>query len=378
MAERKKRASTKKSTRRASGDNLRLQIILAGVVLTVLSIVALVLTRGPVAEHTAVQGVEQVLDDISVEIESLLLRNGIALDQIDRYREPGLLRYEIRAPAPAAGAFDRLRSRLQKRFQLLDEQRRFENAEVTYYWQGALIVVLKFEPGELPPELPPPHQRPQLAIIMDDLGRSLSVARQLAELDLHVTFSILPGEPRAGAVASLARRLGQETMLHLPMEPHDYPQTNPGSDALLLGQSPEEIRQRLNAMLGKVPLVTGANNHMGSRFTEYAEGMEVVLQLMREKGLFFVDSRTSSRSVAARVAARTGVPVASRDMFLDNVADVEAIRAEIRKLVRLSQRQGAAIGICHPYPETLAALSQEQGLLKDGTVELVFASALVR
>jgi len=373
-AKAKKKPKTKSA---AASDMLRLQIVLAGIILTLLAAVALYLTRGPQKDQVSGTVTPQVVDELSVELDSMLLRNGLSLNQIDRVREPELVRYDVRGPVPSTAELDRLLVRLRLKFESVSDQRQLKSGEIAYYWRGGLIGVLRFEPGEIPPVIPPPAKRPQLAIIMDDLGRSLSTARQLVALDLHVTMSILPHEPHATEVASLARSAAQEAMLHVPMEPHDYPQTNPGDDALLLGQTPEEIRQRLGAMLAQVPTVVGANNHMGSRFSEYAEGMDVVMQTMRERGLFFIDSRTSSRSVIVRSAEKSGVPVAMRDVFLDNVAEVEAIREQIRKLVRLAQHQGAAIGICHPYSQTLEALKEEQALLKNGGVELVFASQLV-
>lgn len=380
MATKKPKQKKKNTRSKAAQGTLRPQIVLAGIILTVLAALALFLTRGPqTGEPPADIAAVHVVDELAVEIDSLLLRNGLSLAQVDRVREPGLLRYEVRGPALKAPAFSQFLVRLRHRFgNEMEEQRQSENLEVTYYWRGALIAVLKFEPAERLPVLPPPVRKPRLAIIMDDLGRSLSTPRTLVKLDLHVTMAILPGEPLASEVAALAHREQQEAMLHLPMEPHDYPQINPGDDALLLGQGPSEVRSRLMQMLANVPTVVGANNHMGSRFTEYPDGMEIVMAVMREQGLFFVDSRTSSRSVAAKVAQQAGVPVALRDVFLDNVSEVDAIRTQIRKLLRLAKRQGHAVGICHPYPETLEALRQEQAALKDGGVELVFASQLVQ
>ncbi len=105
--------------------------------------------------------------------------------------------------------------------------------------------------------------------------------------------------------------------------------------------------------------------------------MNAVLEIMHEKGMFFVDSRTTGRSVVKSVAGKIGVPNAVRDVFLDNVAEVEAIGLQIRKLVELAKRRGQAIGICHPYPETLEALRRARKMLRNGTVEVVFASRLV-
>ena len=192
-----------------------------------------------------------------------------------------------------------------------------------------------------------------------------------------MTFAILPGESQATDVALLAARSGYEIMIHIPMEPHSYPATNPGADALLLGQSKDEISRRVRSFFGKVPYATGANNHMGSRFTEFEAGMTVVLEIMHEKGMFFIDSRTTGQSVVRKIAEKEGVPSAVRDVFLDNVAEVEAIRAQIRKLVALAEKRGRAIGICHPYPETVEALRREAKHLRKGPVEVVFASKMV-
>lgn len=228
-----------------------------------------------------------------------------------------------------------------------------------------------------PPPVHPPKAAGRAAIIMDDLGRDLATARALLAIDLPVTFAILPGEAQAAEVAALAHRGGREVMIHIPMEPQSYPATNPGSDALLLGQSPEEIRRRFQGFVERVPFATGGNNHMGSRFTEYREGMEVVLAAMKEAGLFFVDSRTTGYSVALDEARRTGVPAAGRDLFLDNEQDVVRISRQIRQLAVLAGRRGQAVGICHPYPQTLEALRREAPYLKEQGIEIVPVSHLL-
>ncbi len=171
-----------------------------------------------------------------------------------------------------------------------------------------------------------------------------------------MTFSILPGETHAGKVADLAYQSGREVMLHVPMEPQGYPAVNPGDDALFVSYSEREIRDRFNAHLAAVPHATGTNNHMGSRFTEDAKALVPVMQSLREKGLFFIDSRTTGHSQVTDVANEYGVPTLSRDVFLDNVADVDAIVVQLGKLEARARRQGMAIGICHPYPETIEAL----------------------
>lgn len=374
MVTRKKIKKTSRKRSASSVNGLRPQIVMAGVILTILSLAALYLVRGPVVETQR----HLLSDDLAVEIESVLLRSGFTLEQIDIQRDPELVHYNVSGVMPAAMVLDRLQTRLQSRFSEIVDDRNVDSGEVLIYRNGSLVAVMQFEVGEKV-VLPPPvtHTMPRLAIIMDDLGRSLGVAQQLIELDLSVTLSILPGEPLATEVAMLASRSGQEVMIHIPMEPQSYPETNPGRDALLLGQSDKEVRQRVASMIKLVPYASGANNHMGSRYTEYSDGMRSVLAVMREHGLFFIDSRTTAHSVVKREAERAGVPTSVRDVFLDNVADVEAIRVEISRLIKRAKQNGTAVGICHPYPETITALRLEQEQLQDASIELVFASRLV-
>jgi uncharacterized protein len=229
--------------------------------------------------------------------------------------------------------------------------------------------------GTTPPQMPA-SARPLVAIIMDDLGRELGSARTLLGIDLPVTFAILPGEAKAAQVAQLAYQHGREVLIHIPMEPQSYPITDPGDDALLVDQSPEELRRRFHVYLQQVPHASGANNHMGSRFTEHAEGLATVFAEMKQAGLFFVDSRTSSKSVALSGAHRAGLRALGRDVFLDNIQDVERIAAEIRKLVAVAEKRGQAVGICHPYPQTMEALRRETTFLR-GRVEVVPVSRLL-
>jgi hypothetical protein len=244
---------------------------------------------------------------------------------------------------------------------------------------GQSLVVVHFLPPPLPPRvLPAPGQHGKVAIIVDDLGRGTHAVRQLLAIGQPLTFAVLPGETHAAKVAELAHAAGREVILHAPMEPQGFPVIDPGEDALLVGQTDAELREQLLALLQRVPHAAGANNHMGSRFTEDARAMAVVMAVLRERGLFFVDSLTTSRSVGAGAADAAGVPLARRDVFLDNVAEVDAIVKELRQLARKARRNGAAVGICHPYPETLQALRQELPRLAAEGIEFVPVSALVK
>ena len=318
-----------------------------------------------------------LFEEVRGELEKTLLESGINPSQVETSRSDDLLRVAVSGAVPPQNLLDEFSLRLL----LLDADLRLEagaaEEELRIFRGQTIICLVHFRRVTTPPPLPPTKAGGRVAIIMDDLGRDLETASALLAIDLPVSFAILPGEARAVQVAELAHRAGREVLIHIPMEPQSYPATNPGSDALLLGQTPEEIRRRFQGFVERVPYAVGGNNHMGSRFTEYREGMEVVLAAMKEADLFFVDSRTTGHSVALTEARRAGVPAAGRDLFLDNVQDVELISREIRKLVVLAGRQGQAVGICHPYAQTLEALRREEPFLRQQQVELVPVSRLL-
>ncbi|BCR05757.1 hypothetical protein DESUT3_28260 [Desulfuromonas versatilis] len=326
---------------------------------------------------------EDLLDDVRVEVESALWRSGIAPEQIRMTSEVGLVLYEIRGDLPSQEILDDWARRVQK---LADPLRLVADPggrQVEILWEQGPWFRLRFSAPQIAAPSAPQITAPRtgggrVAIIMDDLGRDPQAARELLALDVPVTFAILPGESHAARVAEMAHRGGREVMIHIPMEPQSYPATNPGDDALLLAQSPEEIRRRFRGFLAQVPYAAGGNNHMGSRFTEDRPQMEVVLEEMKAAGLFFVDSLTSGRSVAYTEARRLGLPAAVRDRFLDNVQEVDAIAREIRKLAQLAQSRGSAVGICHPHAQTLAALRREQGYFRQLGVEVVPVSQLLQ
>lgn len=229
-----------------------------------------------------------------------------------------------------------------------------------------------------PRAAPVPRQHkegPLVAIIVDDLGADLAMMQHFLDLQLNLTAAVLPNVPAARAVAELAHADGREVILHIPMEPRDYPADDPGERALMVDLSTAEIQERLRGYLHTVPWVAGANNHMGSRFTESREGMRGVLSVLKEQGIFFVDSRTTADSVAIAEAKQLELAHAERDIFLDNDLDEEAIRRQIRKLIEIAKEQGSAIGICHPHTSTYTALKKETQSFAG--VNLVAVSTLV-
>ncbi len=215
-----------------------------------------------------------------------------------------------------------------------------------------------------------PREGARMVIVLDDLGRSLEAGERLAALPFPVTFSVMPYEPHSREVALLATHKGEELILHLPMQPTSYPKADPGPGALFVHMSRQTISEIVTKDIACVPGICGANNHMGSRFTQDEPGMDAALEVLGQHGLFFLDSVTTSRSCGQQMAKKHHVPYLRRDVFLDNVRDIKAIVYQLRKAQALARKKGTCIAIGHPYPETLAALA-EWGKVRDPAIRLV-------
>lgn len=228
---------------------------------------------------------------------------------------------------------------------------------------------------------PPPFEQPvqpraQVAIIIDDLGFVQEATEAFWELEIPLTFAVLPWGRYSKTHACEARKRNQEVILHLPLEPLD-PQTDPGPGVLRTDFSPEQIRQQLRANLAAVPGIIGVNNHMGSKGTQDRPLMQLLMAELKQAGLFFIDSLTIHTSVAATVAHEHGVPTAVRDVFLDG-SGVEAIPAQIDLLIEKALTAGSAIGIAHTRPGVAAALQSAMPRFEAAGIELVHVSTLVK
>ncbi len=197
-----------------------------------------------------------------------------------------------------------------------------------------------------------------VAIIIDDVGHSKPAARPFIEMDHPVALSFLPGRPFSRDLAAEAQERGKTILLHLPMEPVGYPGVDTGPGAILLSHTREEIREVLESDISSVPGIVGINNHMGSRATTDPRVMETVLDIIGEKGLFFIDSRTTPETIALELARELDIPSASRDVFLDNELIPSAIDARTSELLELAEKKGWAIGIGHANKETADALER--------------------
>jgi len=217
-----------------------------------------------------------------------------------------------------------------------------------------------------------------VAIVVDDLGLDRKAARALLALDAPLTFSVLPGRPFSQEIAEKTHARGREIMLHLPMEPRGYPLKDPGTGALFVSMTDDEIAKQVDENLNAVPYAAGVNNHMGSRFMEHEGKVRVMMELLKARNLFFLDSLTTQQSAGEKVARRCAVRLVKRDVFLDNESDVKDVKHQIDKLIRVAKANGSAVGICHPYPATIKALQEKlPEIMADGRLELVSASQII-
>jgi uncharacterized protein len=233
-------------------------------------------------------------------------------------------------------------------------------------------------PAAKPPAIPAsrPKGPGQVAIIIDDMGTNMQELQTLLSIKLPLTFSVIPSLAHAKGVAEAAHGAGAQVMIHMPMEPEGYPQQRMEKIGLLLAMDGPEIVERVNGYFRSVPFAVGANNHMGSRFTQDAEKMELVLKVLKGRGMFFVDSRTSPASVGYETARALGLKCATRQVFLDNVQDEAAIGKQLAQVAAIARKKGAAIAICHPHPSTIRALKSMMPELVRSGITFVHASDL--
>ena len=217
----------------------------------------------------------------------------------------------------------------------------------------------------------------RLAIIIDDMGSSLTEARLLAAINVPLTFAIIPGLRVDKEVAAYATTHNIETMIHIPMQSKEWPERRLEANGLLVSMDADELQERVSGFIHRFPGAVGVNNHMGSEFTEQEDKMAFVLQTLKTSDLFFIDSVTSPESSGLRVAQRMGVRSARRNVFLDNEQERTYILGQLNQAVRLARKNGSAIAICHPHPATITALAAALPGLAGKGVHLVPASQLV-
>ncbi len=213
-------------------------------------------------------------------------------------------------------------------------------------------------------------QKGKLAIIFDDVSFAGDV-RRIKALGIPVTMSFLPPTSRHPDSAKLAAK-EPYYMVHLPMEAMNF--HSPESSTLLTSDSKEKIVERIRKLKEQFPKVHYINNHTGSKFTADEAAMNKLIFALRLEKLGFIDSRTTAETKAEKVMKRYKMPYRTRDIFLDHDEDVESIKAQIKKAIRIANKYGTCIAICHPHKATLQALSESKPLYDK--VELVRIDSL--
>lgn len=226
--------------------------------------------------------------------------------------------------------------------------------------------------------LPEKTGKVMIAIVIDDMGVSIPHTNNIISLQKPMTASFLTYGAANKDKAEEAKQAGMEIMLHTPMMPHKPADLAPIT--LSSEMSSEEIQKELNKMLLRYDGagLKGINNHMGSAFTEDEKGMNAVMQLLKDKNLYFLDSKTTSKSVAKKYAQQYGVPYISRDVFLDNKNDYTYIMKQLNKTEKIAQMRGYAVAICHPRSQTYNALKDWVKNLDEKQIELVHLSTLIK
>lgn len=220
--------------------------------------------------------------------------------------------------------------------------------------------------------------KPMIAIIIDDLGNHHVPDASVLELGIPLTCAFLPNTPYSKPLAKTAHERGLEIMLHVPMESMNRKALGPGG--LELHMTEAAFRSSLSKSLDSIPHVQGINNHMGSLLTQHPGHMAWLMhELQFRPNLYFIDSRTTTRTVALRLAREYGIPSLKRDVFLDSKPNDEAyVAGQLEQARKLAQRQGFAIAIGHPFSETISALEKLSPKMEQEGIRFVTVSTLIQ
>ena len=244
------------------------------------------------------------------------------------------------------------------------------------------LIIITHEPEEdvsTSPDVPPKQEdvnaeenaAPKLALIIDDFGYSRSIAARILALKLCATWAIIPDAPHASEIARLAEKNGQPYILHIPMQALEDP--GGGRDYLIGTDTPEKkIAAVVAALKQRFPKAIGANNHRGSKATSHPATMRSFMKAFAETGWGFIDSRTSPRSIAKRTAEEYHIPVAHNEVFIDGTPDLNTMKRQFAKALRIAKKRGSAVAICHTREKTLPFLAFVS-TQKAGPVRLVWA-----
>ena len=213
----------------------------------------------------------------------------------------------------------------------------------------------------------------RIAIVIDDLGNS-RFQENFAQLPGRLTLALLPHTPYATRIAEAAQKTGKEVIIHMPMQPGQ--DIDAGLGMLSTDDNKAEFIMLMEHAFMQLPQAVGMNNHMGSRLTALVEPMQWVMEQLSLRNFYFLDSRTTAATQAEQVAREFGLPVARRNIFLDNDPRLHEIAARWDDLLAHAQKHGKAIAIAHPHRTTYEFLQAKLPELGANGIQLVFASQL--
>lgn len=257
---------------------------------------------------------------------------------------------------------ERLAQRTTPEPQLVIKPERDENADATWRKYAATPVFV-------------PENNVKVVLVIDDLGIVKGATQEMINMDAPLTLSFLPYASNIAAQVDEAYAKGHDILVHIPMEPKGN--ADPGPHALLSSTSASEQMDSIDYNLSQFSHYVGINNHMGSHFTEDAEAVSRLLNVVKEKGLLVLDSKTTNHSVLEGMAVDKNIPATNRDVFLDNNRDVPSIMAQLAELERIAKRDGTALAIGHPYPQTVDALKRWIPTLADKGITIIPISQTV-
>jgi polysaccharide deacetylase 2 family uncharacterized protein YibQ len=220
-------------------------------------------------------------------------------------------------------------------------------------------------------------QAAEIAVVIDDVGYSITLGMRAINLPGPVSLAVFPFAPNTKLLAHRAIVSGKDIILHQPMQPHAAPHVRIEDGTLTLDMAQREFDDMLSAALDAVPASIGLSNHTGSLLTQHREPMERLMQSLCKRGLFFLDSRTTSETIALDVARELGVPAVKRDVFLDHDPRPKSIDAAFERALRLARQNGHALIIAHPYSVSLSYLETHLAALPED-IQLVPVRTLTR
>lgn len=218
--------------------------------------------------------------------------------------------------------------------------------------------------------------KPKIAIVIDDMGMNFDRLKQLSAIKAPINFAFLPYAENLAEQTRFSLQEGHELIVHVPMMPKSKSESL-GPIVLKKEMSEEELKKSLDVGLSSFSGYRGINNHMGSDFTEDEAGMRIVLNELKNRDLFFLDSKTTNDSVGAKIAHEINLPVLERDVFLDHEATEEFVTKQIALTERVAKRRGMAIAIGHPTKATISVLQRWLPTLEEKGFELVTLTSLL-